>query len=104
MQADTADLGRSVQVFKMHGESYHRIGNILEDGSNSSSSNEPQSTSNANFLALYFFDLELDSETELDKRVRGSNKRNKRKSHLDNEQGRRVMEKLQNMMKKYNIF
>ena len=30
LQVDTADLGRGVQVFKMHGESYHRIGNICE--------------------------------------------------------------------------
>ena len=67
LQADTADFGKGVQVFKMHGESYHRIGNILptaelkhDDDDEAAEGNEPKRSSkvNARFLALYFYDPE----------------------------------------------
>ena len=98
LQAETADLGRGLQVFKMHGESYHRIGNILPsykpkhaDVGDEQNAQDKQKESNAKpqFLALYFYDHEIDGENEVDMRASGA---------LATEQDKRIMSKLQDMI------
>ncbi len=68
----------------MHGQSYHRIGNVLPHA-------KGKKQVDAQFLALYFYDPELGADTQLDKRARGS---------LDTPLGRKIMAKLQDMIKK----
>jgi hypothetical protein len=107
LQADVFDFKGGLPVFKMHGESYHRIGNILpsrtiaptevpgEPAVHSGASVPKQPNLAPQFLALYFYDPEVDDDSELDKRAQGT---------LNTKLGRSIMEKLQDMMKKHNIF
>jgi len=85
-------LKRGVQVFRMGGECYHRVGSLLPV--NVPADNDAKAQTDAHpvraqprFMQLYFYD----GANEVANRVQGTS--------MDTEQGRRIMKMLQDMLK-----